>query len=155
MCIVVDPPLFLAMFKADNPDHLKYLPVRQWVDRGLGKFVIGGSMYQKELHGVRSIIHLLHEYERKGRVVKNAEATVDAEVAAVRAIEPTQDFDDPHLVALIRVTGCRLICVNDPRSHKFLRDSRFYVKLKDRPKLYTRAKNNVLLCNSNIGPCCK
>ena len=155
MCIVVDPPLFIPMFKSDDPRHAIYTPVLQWIDKGNGKFVIGGTMYKKELQGVRSIINLLVEYERKGKVANFNDKTVDANVEAVKKIEPSKDFDDPHLVALILTSGCRLICVFDPRSRKFLRDSRFYKKTKDRPKLYTREKNKALLSDKNIFACCK
>jgi hypothetical protein len=116
---------------------------------------MGGATYNKELSAVRSIIGLLAELERRGKIVRRANAEVDAEESKVRQIEPSKDFDDPHLVALVRLTGCKLICIRDLRAHRFLRAAHFYRRLQDRPRLYTRAKNSPLLCAANIAPCCK
>jgi hypothetical protein len=155
MCIVADPPTFIPMFKASDPEHTSFVAVRDWVTSGPGKFVLGGKKYKAELLSVRSILHFLTELEKRGKIVRLDESTVDADETAVKEIEPAADFDDPHLVALIRLTGCRLICVRDPRSHKFLRSARFYATSKDRPKLYTRQKNSSLLSPQNIAICCK
>jgi len=155
MCIVVDPPAFIPMFKQTDPEHSDFAAVRDWVISGPGKFVLGGAKYKGELFAVRSVLHFLTELERRGKVVRRNDAEVDADEAAVKVIEPAADFDDPHLVALIRLTGCRLICVRDPRAHRFLRATKFYATTKDRPKLYTRPKNGSLLCSQNLALCCK
>lgn len=155
MCIIVDPPLFVPMFKPSNPDHLTYKSVLDWVHLGPGKFVIGGSQYKKELRAVATVLPILAEYERRGKVVRRSDGLVDAEVAQVQLIEPNPDFDDPHLVALVRVSGCKLICVNDPRSHRYLRRHDFYVSSKKRLSLYTNKKNERLLTKNKIAPCCR
>jgi hypothetical protein len=155
MCLVADPPTLVPIFKQADPDHAAFSPVKSWVISGPGKFVIGGSKYRAELNAVRSILPFLTELEKRGKIVRKSDAEVDAEERKVKLIEPSSDFDDPHLVALIRLTGCKLICVRDTRSHKFLRATRLYRVAKERPHLYTRAKNANLLCNNNLSPCCK
>ena len=110
-------------------------------------------MYKDELNAVKSILGFLAELQRRGKIVRRIDTEVDAEVLVVKAIEPKKDFDDPHLVALVRLTGCKLICVRDPRSHKFLRATNLYRSLRERPRLYTRAKNSSLLCLKNIPNC--
>lgn len=150
MCIIVDPPLFISIFKSDDSNHEKYKPVLNFIDRVGGKFVIGGSLYEAELKGVASILRHLTEYEKKGKVIKMDKAQTDSDVLVIKTIEPSVNFDDPHLVALVRMSGSKLICVNDPRSHKYLRASKFYNSTKDRPKLYTRPKNAAILCATNI-----
>jgi hypothetical protein len=155
MCIIADPPTFIPIFKETDPEYGKFSAVREWVKNGPGKFITGGTTYQKELMAVKSIIGLLSELEKRGKVMRNSAASVDHEEGVVKALEPAQDFDDPHLVALVRVSGCKLICIRDPRSHRFLRMAKFYKSTKDRPKLYTREKNRSLLCNANMAPCCK
>lgn len=153
MCIIIDPPLFVPMFKTTDPNHGVYQPVRDWVDSGSGKFVVGGTQYAAEVQKVCSVLMHLVEYERRGKIIRRDRTLVDAEVALVKQIEPSTDFDDPHLVALVRECGCKLICVNDPRSHRYLRATMFYKSPKDRPKLYTRVKNANLLCQTNIPTC--
>lgn len=155
MCIIADPPTFIPIFKETDPEYGKFSAVRDWVKNGPGKFITGGTTYQKELMAVKSIIGLLSELEKRGKVRRNNTTAVDREEGVVKALEPAQDFDDPHLVALVRVSGCKIICIRDPRSHRFLRMAKFYKSTKDRPKLYTREKNKNLLCNANMAPCCK
>lgn len=155
MCIVADPPTFVPMFKSSDPDHADFVAVRDWVLNGPGKFVMGGARYKTELMAVRSVLPFLAELQRKGKIVRSRDEEVDADEVTVKTIEPAKDFDDPHLVALVRLTGCRLICIRDPRSHRFLRAPAFYRSKKDRPRLYTRPKNHALLCPQNLAPCCR
>jgi predicted nucleic acid-binding protein len=155
MCIIVDPPLFVPFFKSSDPDHAIYAPVREWIENGRGKLVIGGTSYKKELMRVASILRLITELEKRGKVVRVEDSVADIEEAAAKKIEPRNDFDDPHLVGLVRATRCRLICVRDPRSHRFLRSTVFYEGTKNRPSLYTRPKNRDLLCERNIAACCR
>ena len=155
MCVVADPPTFVPMFKSSDPDHPAFAAVREWVTAGPGKFVMGGAKYRAELFAVRSVLPFLTELEKRKKIVRRSDAEVDAEELIVKRIEPTEDFDDPHLVALVRLTGCRLICIQDQRSHRFLRATRLYRSAKERPRLYTRAKNASLLCSDNLAPCCK
>lgn len=155
MCVVADPPTFVPMFKDHDPEHDQFAPVMEWVANGPGKFIIGGSTYLRELMSVKSVIPFLLELERKRKIVRLSHMVVDTEEVQVKALESSTDFDDPHLVALVRVTGCKIICIRDPRSHKFLRQTKFYGSPKDRPRLYTRLKNKSLLCPKHIAPCCK
>jgi hypothetical protein len=155
MCIIADPPTFIAIFKSTDLDHAKFAAVRDWVDKGAGKFVMGGAKYKMELLAVKSVLPLLTELERKGKIIRHDSEKVDADVVVVKTIEPTTDFDDPHLVALVRLTGCRLICLRDPRAHRFLRDIKFYQSSSNRPSLYTQKTHSKLLCAKNLAPCCK
>jgi hypothetical protein len=155
MCIVVDPPTFIPMFKTSDPEHSVFSPVKNWIDNGHGKFVIGGTKYKAELSAVKSIIPFIAELERRGKIVRRDDADVDSDEILVRQIEPALDFDDTHLAALIRLTGCKVICLRDVRAHRFLRQTKLYGSTKKRPNLYTRAKNAGILCQSNLAPCCK
>ena len=155
MCIVADPPTFVPIFKSSDPDHVEFAPVRAWVLDGPGKFVLGGTKYKAELQAVSSILPFLAELEKRGKIVRTSDQKVEMEEAMVKKIEPTKDFDDPHLVALVRLTGCRLICIRDTRAHRFLTAEVFYRSTKDRPRLYTRLKNQSLLCSNNVAPCCR
>ena len=155
MCIVVDAPLLISLFKSSDPNHEKYKPVLHWLKNGSGKLVFGGTTYLQELSAVASILNVLKEFEKLHKVVRIATNLVDEHQAAVKEIAPEKNFDDPHLVAIVRASSCKLICVNDPRSHKYLRDVRFYESGKYRPSLYTRPRNHQLLSESNIMKCCK
>lgn len=154
MCIIADPPILVPMFKEDDPEHHKFLPVKTWVLEGPGKFVMGGTQYKTELMKVSKILVFIKELEKRGKIVRKKDEDVDKDVKILKIKEPSKNFDDPHLVALARLSGCKLICLRDPRAHRYLRKPHFYNAAKDRPKLYTRIKNSDLLCKNNIAPCC-
>lgn len=155
MCIVIDAPLLVSLFKTSDPNHEKYMPVLNWLVEGSGKLVFGGTTYLNELNAVSSILGVLKELEKVRKVVRISDQLVDAHRDEVKKIAPEKNFDDPHLVAIVRASNCRLICVNDPRSHKYLRAVHLYESSKQRPSLYTREKNKHLLCDGNIAKCCK
>lgn len=154
MCVVADPPTLIPMFKQSDPEHMEFVHVRDWIVTGPGKFVVGGSKYKIELLAVGSILPFLAELERRGKIVRYRDVDIDAEEVAVKLIEPSGDFDDHHLVALIRFSGCKLICIRDMRSHRFLRSTLLYSTSTARPNLYTRAKNKTLLNQNYIAHCC-
>ena len=155
MCVVADPPTFIPMFKPSDAEHAEFAPVAQWVMKGAGKFVIGGSTYRTQLRAVSSIVGVLLELEKLGKVLRYSDVDVDPERCTPNGLSGSEYFDDAHLVALVRLTKCKVVCVRDKRSHKFLRASHLYQSPKDRPKLYTREKNKSLLCPKNIAACCR
>lgn len=155
MCIVCDPPALLAVFKEDHEKHLDFVAVRKWILEGPGKLVMGGSQYRNELARLRSLVSLIAELSKKNKIVRADDAAIDRDVADLKRIEPSTDFDDPHLVAIVRSTKCKVIGIIDPRAHRFLRRVDFYDQLRDRPNLYTRKKNSHLLCQNNISSCCR
>jgi hypothetical protein len=155
MCIVIDPPVFISLFKTDDKEHEKFKPVLDWVINGPGKFVTGGSKYKEELGKISSILSILAELKKKGKMVSVDDLKVNSDVEQIKALEPSKDFDDPHLVALIRLTSCKLVCTRDFRSFRYLRSSKLYASLSLRPKIYTRKQNSTLLCPKNIARCCK
>lgn len=155
MCIIVDPPLFISIFKEGDPDYKNYSGLRAWITSGPGKFVMGGSLYKKELSKLESVLHLVSNYERSGKVVSISDSKVDKEVGAVRRLIDSRDFDDPHLSALVRASLCRIIATRDKRSHKYLTKSDLYSKPCSKPKIYGGNRNNSVLCNKNLARCCK
>lgn len=154
MCIVVDAPVLVPIFKASDPEHGRFLPVHDWVRSGAGKLVLGGSKYKEELASVSSVLPVLMELERRGRVVRVSDALVDREMMIVTGLESSKDFDDPHLIAIVRVTGCRLVCLRDNRAHRFLVKVKLYGG-RARPRLFTNRKHKHLLCPANIAACCE
>ena len=134
MCAVVDPPVFVSVFKSTDAHHEVFRHVLTWVERGNGKLVMGGTQFRQELTAVRSVLRPLAELERRNKIVRCNEEVVDAQVAIVRGLEKSKAFDDPHLVALVRLTGCRVICTKDEASHQFLRSAALYERPVTRPR---------------------
>lgn len=154
MCVVIDPPLFIPMFKTTDPKHNDFVDLKNWVHTGKGKFVFGGDEYMKQLKKVGSILGYLKELRKIGKIVNVSSVEVNA--AAQFAIQQvgTTDFDDAHLVAIVSVSRCRVVAVDDPRSHRFLKSKKLYLNNVKLPKLYTGAKNRNILSAQNIALCC-
>ena len=155
MCIVVDPPLFISIFKNSDSDHNNFSGLRDWISNGPGKFVLGGSMYKEELSKIESILNLLKNFERSGKTVSIDDSKVDKEVKAVKRLRKAKDFDDPHLAGLVRASLCKVIATRDKRAHKHLTDTTLYKKACSKPKIYGGNRNNSILCNKNVASCCK
>lgn len=154
MAVIVDPPLFIVIFNPSDPRYKEYSDVLNWVLRGPAKFVLGGEKYRQELYNIRSVLPKILELKRARKIYEVNDDLVDLEEVRLKRVEPSADFDDPHLVALVNLSKVKIICINDPRAHKFLRRSDFYKSPSMRPKLYTRAKNINLLSKSNLTGIC-
>lgn len=154
MAVIVDPPLFVALFKESDERHNEFTELLKWVVDGPAKFIIGGTKYKKELSSVGSVLPLIMELSRARKIFYADDVAVDNEEKRVKIIEPANDFDDPHLVALVSVSKAKIICIVDPRAHKFLRRSDLYANSSMRPKLFTRAKNKNLLKKDNLKGIC-
>ncbi|KJU84239.1 hypothetical protein MBAV_003565 [Candidatus Magnetobacterium bavaricum] len=125
----------------------------EWITKGKGKIVYGGSTYASELQKMNTRRNFLRAFERAGKVVSIDDAAVDGKEKTYKA-HVNNDFDDPHLVAIIAVSGVKLLCTKDKRAIPFLKNRQFYQKGKS-PKIYTSKKNANLLCDDNIAECCK
>lgn len=150
MCIIIDACTFSRVF---NKDDVDFEPVRQWLVGGKGKMVFGGSSYAKELAQLGRYVSLVAELTRQGKTTVLDKAAVDAGERRVRGMESSPDFDDPHLVAIIEESGCRLVCTLDARADRFILDRRFYVKAR-RPSIYRARSHRHLLRDSNIVGAC-
>lgn len=151
MCIIIDACAFSKVFAGSDEN---FSPVKHWLFEGKGRMVFGGSTYSKELGKLGSYMDIVKELSRQGRIRVIDKKAVDATERRVRLIEPNRDFDDPHLVAIVEESGCKLVCTLDARADKYIRDTRFYKKSK-RPSIYRSRGHAHLLCARNIvGVCC-
>ena len=152
MCLVLDTNCFNSFF---DPDNEEFSPALAWLVGGKGKLVIGGTTYGEELSKAHKYRKMFVNLEKMGKVVSLNLADVDNEEEKVLQIkDENKDFDDPHLVAIIRVSKCKIICTNDKRAHKFLKDKAFY-KGCTKPKIYQKKQHKNLLTDTNIVEVCK
>lgn len=154
MCLIVDTCCFSNVFDPTNANHADFKPVLVWVTKGGGRVIYGGTKYKSELKKSGRYLSLLVELSRRGRVVILDDKLVDAVEKVVRGKENNPDFDDPHLLALVIVSHCKVICTNDKRAHKFIKKSSLYPPGMSRPSIYSSKKNSDLLVKTNIvGKC--
>jgi len=153
MCIVIDTNTLASVFEIDSLNHLNFQPVYDWVRQGRGKVVYGGSKYAGELKG--KYLKLFIELRNTNRAVHIDDHAVDMEEVWVSQQIQHNDFDDQHLVALLRVSGCRLICSLDERAYSYIRHDLFFKPVANKPKIYNQYRGRTLLVPANIAPVCK
>lgn len=151
MCLIIDACVIPKVFGRKDFD---FLPVINWIIDGPGKMIVGGSKYNEELSKLRRYTRFIAELSRMRKIVVIERSLVDATEERIRAIEPNRGFDDSHIVALVEESGCKVVCSDDCRADKYLKDRRFYIKSK-RPLIYRSAKHKGLLCRDNIIPICR
>jgi len=145
MLLIIDTCCLANVFNSDDQEHKNFEPVMTWIKKGKGQIVYGGTTYKKELSMAVRYFSLLAELNRRGRVLQVDDDLVDQEEKCVKGKEANKDFDDPHLIAIVIVSGCKVICTNDKRAHRFIKKKNLYPKGFKRPAIYSNKRNSNLL----------
>ena len=143
MCIIVDANK-LNGFLADPP-HEDAAPIHQWLNRRVGpgtlvystdgKFAceVGGNAKRK-----------LEDYYRAGRAQLVPASRFAKDEAKLEASDIVRS-DDPHVLALARASGARLLYTGDSKLIADFTDRR--IIQEPRGKVYSGAANAKLLTN--------
>ena len=141
MCIIVDNNKF-GDFLAD-PAHEDFLPIRKWLDRGAGSIVYSTDRKFAEIP-VRAKAKLARYFQagKARRIPGNLFADDERDLKARADVRS----DDPHVLALARETGVRLLYTADRKLQRDFKDK----NIIDRPrgKVYSGAGNANLLTPS-------
>lgn len=154
MCIIIDTSAFASVFNPNSQNHNQFEPVLDWIVFGRGKIVYGGAKYLEELTRAQKYLRLFTELDRQGKIVHINDEEVDREQQRIEELIGDPDFDDPHLVAIVSVSRCNLICSEDRRAYPFLKDRQLYPKGCKPPKIYSSRKHKALLIDANIARVC-
>ena len=110
MCMIVDANR-LGRFLADPPDE-DVAPLRNWIESGKGRMVYStGGQFAKETGGKAR--QRLGEYYRAGRarlISHDDFAEIEQDLRGDHRLRS----DDPHILALARASGARLLFSGDP-----------------------------------------
>ena len=154
MCVVIDINVINAVFSEQNAKHSEFRAVKQWILKGKGKLVFGGSTYKRELKD-EAVLSMIAELERSRKTVHVDDNKVDQWESRFKAMIPRADFDDPHLVAIFRVSRCLVFCSEDQVAGQYVQKRSFYPKRHPIPYIYKRGCHRRLLCDGNIAACCR
>ena len=158
MCIVVDVNCLPAMLNKRDAAHAEFKPVLNWIQRGKGKLVYGGSKYLQELGCLTRCLKVVTILEKQNKTVHVSNQEVDYEQSKIDRLCSHSKFDDSHLVAIILVSRCRLLCSLDKNSHPFVKKKQFYAGKHPpvkKPKIYSNQKHVGLLVDENIASICR
>lgn len=156
MCIVIDQNTLAHVFNKEDIRHKEFKPVYDWIIHKNGTMIFGGSQYIKELRTSRSYLDLVKLLKDIGKAKSINRKDVDDYQDQIKNKIANPKFNDPHLIAIVVKSKCRLICTGDLKAHKFIKNSLLYPKKFPRPKIYCgRDSNKALLCDQNIVSFCK
>lgn len=153
MCIIIDTNTLSCVFDSTNKDHDNFKPVLDWIYNGKGIIIFGGTKYLDEIKVNYLNLFLQFKKARKAIFVDNIQ--VDRETDSCSAAIVHKDFDDQHLVGLLKVSGCKLICSGDARAFRYFTHNTFFSPSSKKPKIYSSRVNLDLLVDTNIADVCK
>lgn len=137
MCLIIDMNVLPCVFNEENANHANFKPVKDWILSGKGKMVVGGSTYFSELAKLNKIRKFYIALRKAGKaVVVEPAIEIDKLEEKLKEKFEHKDFDDPHIVALLIVSGCQIICSNDARAFRFFQNKGWYPKGSSVPKIY-------------------
>ena len=100
-------------------------------------------------------IRIINELDRAGKVVKVSNTLVDRIAAQLKAKIPDAQFNDEHIVAIVIVSRCKIVCSDDKESYPYIRRPDLYPKGMKRPKIYRSQGHGQMCCKSNIVAICE
>ncbi len=144
MCVIIDANLAHQFFTHPPDDELK--PVLDWLTEPSqdGRLVTGGKAAD-ELLKMGAPRRFIRALAQAGRLRLIPKAEVEAEETIVLATELCQS-DDPHIIALARVSGARVLCSHDKALHADFKNP--HLVSKPRGKIYQNTTHRHLLQHS-------
>ena len=112
--------------------------------------VYGGTRYKEELKRAQKYHRLFNEFRNARKIIEIDQTAVDDKEEEIAKRPQNAGFNDAHIVAILAVSGCRLLCSDDKRADKYIKNLTFYPKKSKRPKIYRGLRHECLLCDANI-----
>lgn len=137
MCLIVDANVSHLVFCTSRGRDAA--PIWRWLLRD-GAIVYGGRL-ASELARNGTARTLLRELNRSGKAVLVASSAVAAEEVAVASLGLCES-DDPHVIALARASGARVLYTHD---RALMNDFRNPGLVAPKGSIYQRAKHARLL----------
>ena len=129
MCAILDANAASAVFGRDRGGAAEEF--FEWINSGRGSLVVGGKL-RRELGKIAACDVWLQQATLAGRARNVDDRRVD-ELAS--ELERQCLSDDPHVIALAKISGARLLYTNDSNLQRDFRDPRLIKK--PRGKVYT------------------
>ena len=153
MCLVIDANCFRLVFTNKKTG---FTPVSDWIYKGKGRMIYGGTKYNRELVD-GGMLGLLKELSNLRKTVQISNSEVDAIAVKLKAKFPEPKFDDEHIVALVIASRCCVVCSNDQTAIAYLkRTDVFSDSGVKRPKIFRGRKTHTkMCCDAHIVDVCR
>lgn len=150
MCIIIDANRAASIFpSADRKRDPASQPIIDWLYRSkgaTGALVYGGKLAD-ELANVETAWRAVLALKRAGRAF---EFPADAVKNEERTVAPACKSDDPHVIALARVSGARVLYSEDTTLHEDWKN--LALVAKPRGVIYRSTAHRHLLRHSDSCP---
>ena len=111
--ILIDINVLSSVFDDKNEFHLSFLPIKELIyssPNNRAILIYGGSKYFNELKKTYTYLKLLLELNKQGKAKVICKDSIDKKEEQIKEICKDNDFDDPHLIALLSLTKSPVIC---------------------------------------------
>ncbi len=105
MCLIIDANKMADFVNA--PKHEDHQPIYRWIAAQGGVVALGGRLFAEQMR-VERARGLFAEWLRAGRAFRYKDAEVSKEESEVVGSGLCKS-DDPHVIALARVSGARVL----------------------------------------------
>jgi hypothetical protein len=153
MCLVIDASAMSRVFDNRNAEHHIFKPVAAWVLTGNGSVIYGGTKYLQEL-GYGKYLALFQRLRKAKRAVLVDRKSVDDRAAALKIMVPEKNFNDPHIVALVGISRCCVVCTSDDKALPYIRRRELYPDGVRVPFVYNTLAAKKHCCNRHLVDIC-
>ena len=140
MCVIIDASVASQVFAENRGSD--YLPLWKWIEQGDGIIVYGGYLHE-ELSKVNRAKRYLKALSDAGKAHKMPKDGVDQEEKRVRKMQTPRKSDDPHVLALARLSRARVLCSSDKNLHADFKN--LAILPKPRGQIYQNAQHKKVL----------
>ncbi|MBI5723073.1 MAG: hypothetical protein HZA50_03865 [Planctomycetes bacterium] len=107
MCLIIDTSLSAMIFQTPTPKE--FSPILKWLNSRKGQLVIGGKN-RKEICKVGKALENIAKWKEAGGIIREFS---DNKVEAEEKSLPKIRSNDPHVIALARISRARTLCAED------------------------------------------
>jgi hypothetical protein len=143
--IILDTNSIPSVFDSATSDYREFYFVYDWIKKQKGAcFVYGGTKYKSEIKKMRKYLTLIAELQKAGKFVEINGDMIDGYAVRLKEVCSDRAFNDEHLVAILDVSGCKLLCTKDIEAMPYIKRKEFYSDQKI-PQIYSGSRNRDLL----------
>ena len=143
--IVLDTNSFSSVFDQNSSDNVEFGFILRWVlKQEHACFVYGGTKYKCELQKMTKYLKIVNEIKKIGKIAEINTQLIDENADLLKKICTDETFNDEHIVAILNISGCKLVCTKDIEAMSYIKRKDFYSDKKI-PQIYSGAGNKDLL----------
>ena len=144
--VVIDTDCLSRVFDEKNKEHNEYVPLyRSIIEQKQTTIIYGGTKYIGELKRAKQFLKLFGEFRKTGMAKDIDDQSVDKEEKRIIKMADDSKFNDHHIVAIVIIGRCNIICSKDSNSYENYKNGRYYTSHFTKPKIYNGLSSSGIL----------